>query len=120
MTITGWVLTILSALALGASAGLKFSPIPAEQLEQMKAQGFPVDKLHTIGLIEAVCVLLFLIPQTAVLGATLLSAYLGGAVFAHVRIGENVIAPIILGMLPWLGLYFRDPRVRALTPLRKV
>ena len=59
-------------------------------------------------------------PQTSALGAVLLTAYLGGAVAAHVRIGEPFAAPVVLGLLVWGGLFLRDPRVRALLPLRKL
>ncbi|TLY12797.1 MAG: DoxX family protein, partial [Nitrospirae bacterium] len=58
------------------------------------------------------------IPQTSVLGAILLTGYLGGATATHVRIGEPFYMPIVLGMLVWAGLFLRDDRLRALLPLR--
>jgi hypothetical protein len=61
---------------------------------------------------------LYAIPQTAVLGAILLTGYLGGAIATHVRIEEGFVPPLILGVLIWLGLYLRDRRLRALVPLR--
>ncbi len=66
----------------------------------------------TIGLLTA-------IPQTAVLGVVLMTAYLGGAVSTHVRAGEPFFIPIIFAGVAWLGIYLRDPRLRALLPLRK-
>jgi hypothetical protein len=66
-----------------------------------------------------VCTILYLIPQTSVLGAILLTGYLGGAVATHVRIGDQFVPPVLLGALLWLGLYLRDVRLRALIPLRK-
>ena len=69
--------------------------------------------------VELACVLLYVIPQTAVLGAILLTGYLGGAVATHVRAGEPFWFPIIFGILIWLGLVLRDARIRALVPLRR-
>jgi len=69
-----------------------------------------------------VCTVLYLIPLTSVLGAILLTGYLGGAVATHVRAGEglfSLVFPIIFGVLIWLGLYLRDDRLRALVPLRR-
>jgi hypothetical protein len=64
---------------------------------------------------------IYLIPQTSVLGAILMTGYLGGAIATHVRLGEfvkGIIPQVGLGVLVWLGLYLRDPRLRALAPLR--
>jgi hypothetical protein len=77
--------------------------------------------MNKVLIIEAVCLLLYVIPQTAVLGAILLTGYLGGAVITHARVGEpNWIVPVIIGIVFWLGLWFRDPRVRALAPIRRL
>ena len=70
---------------------------------------------HVLGFF---CVALFLIPRTAVLGAVLIAGYLGGAIATHVRIGEPFFIQAALGVVMWLGLYLRDPRLRALIPLR--
>jgi hypothetical protein len=67
------------------------------------------------------CIVLYVIPTTAVLGAILLTGYLGGAVASHVRVGEGlfpVFFPVMVGVLVWLGLYLRDVRLRSLIPLR--
>jgi hypothetical protein len=69
--------------------------------------------------VELCCVLLYLIPQTAVLGAILLTGYLGGATATHVRVDEAYFMPVVVGILVWLGLYLRDPRLRALVPWRR-
>ena len=79
--------------------------------------GFPATVIFGIGLLEIACVLLYAIPRTAVLGAVLLTGYLGGAIAAHVRVGDAFISPLIGGGLVWLGIYLRDARVRALLPL---
>ena len=61
-----------------------------------------------------------MVPQTSVLGAILLTGYLGGATATHFRVGDNWFAPVIMGVLVWLGLFLRDSRLRALLPLRLV
>jgi hypothetical protein len=63
-------------------------------------------------------VVLYLVPRTKVWGALLLTAYLGGAVATHVRIGEPFLTPVLIGALLWAGLYLRDPRVRTVASLR--
>jgi len=72
-----------------------------------------------IAIAELGCVILYLIPPTAVLGAVLIAAYLGGAVLAHVIGKQPIWAPILTAVVAWLGLYLREPRVRALFPLQK-
>jgi hypothetical protein len=114
----GRVLSGLSSLMLVFSGSMKLSGNPqmVEQFE--KTFGYPGSTLPIIGVIEIACVALYLIPRTAVLGAVLLTGYLGGAVATHVRIGDPFIAPILLGAAVWGGLFLRDPRIRALLPLR--
>ncbi len=73
-----------------------------------------------IGIIEALCAVLYVIPRTAVVGAILVTGYLGGAVATHTRIGDpSLIGPLIFGVMAWAGLYLREPRLRPLLPLRK-
>jgi hypothetical protein len=71
-----------------------------------------------IAIVELVCVLLYAIPRTSVLGAILLTGYLGGAISTHVRAGEPFILPLAVGVIIWLGLFLRDARLRDLLPLR--
>ena len=71
-----------------------------------------------LGILELACMIIFLIPRTAVLGAILLTAYLGGATATHVRIGDPFIFPVVTGMFIWLAMFLRDARIRALIPLR--
>lgn len=81
--------------------------------------GYPPQALLPIGVVEAACAIVYAVPRTAVLGAVLVTGYLGGAVATHVRMSEPVwIAPALLGVLAWGGLFLRDPRVRALLPVR--
>lgn len=83
--------------------------------------GFPVTTIAAIGIILLVCTALYAIPKTAILGAILLTGYLGGATAAQLRAGSPVfetLFPVIFGVLAWLGLYLREQRLRALLPLR--
>ncbi len=112
---TGWVLTVLPSLMLFLSGGMKL--VKPEMLEQM---GFPERLGLTLGIVEIGSTVLYLIPRTTVLGAILLTGYLGGAVAAHARALEmQFLVPLVLGMLVWGGLFLRDPRVRALVPVRQ-
>lgn len=114
----GRILTGIAILGLTASAAGKLSG--AEKLaEQFKIFGYPSGVLTYIGVVELLCVVLYAIPQTAVLGAILISAYLGGAVATHVRIGDPWVAPVVVAAIAWGGLWFRDARLRALLPIRK-
>jgi hypothetical protein len=83
-------------------------------------QDWPANVAVPIGIVELVSTALYLIPQTAVLGAVLLTGYLGGATATHVRLGESVLFPVGMGVLVWLGLFLRDARVRQLLPWRKL
>lgn len=83
--------------------------------------GFPVTTIVGIGITLLVCTVLYVIPNTSILGAILLTGYLGGATAAQVRAVSPVfetVFPIIFGVLVWLGVYLREPRLRALVPLR--
>ena len=119
MTWTGRVLTALPVLGLAMSAAMKFSGTP-EMVEQIGKLGFTESQIRNIAFVEIACTIIYLIPQTAVLGAILLTGYLGGATATHVRINEPFAPCIILGVIIWLGLYFRDARVRALAPFRRI
>ena len=115
----GRVISVLPVLGLAMSVYMKFTKPPAV-IEGFSKLGWPENLAMGLGITEVTCTILYVIPQTAVLGAVLLTGYLGGAVATHVRIGENseAIAPIVIGVLVWLGLYLRDSRLRALLPLR--
>jgi len=117
-----WLSRVISALPILMmlfSAALKFARSP-EVIEAFSGKfGYPPGTIVPIGIAEITCVVLYAIPQTAVLGAVLMSAYLGGAVATHARVGDPFVAPALLGILAWLGLYLRDDRVRALLPLRR-
>jgi hypothetical protein len=109
--IIGWVLTVLVGLfLLGASGIPKFIEFPGKADMMTKLQ-IPLDLLTTIGIIEVTVAVLYLIPRTAFLGALLTTAYLGGAVWTHLRVGDPWFFPIIIGVLMWLGLALRRPTI---------
>ncbi len=80
--------------------------------------GFPVELSMTLGLIEIVCLVLFVIPPTTLIGALLLTAYLGGATAIQVRVGDPFYFPVMMGLLLWLALLLRDSRLRAFLPFK--
>lgn len=122
MVIAGWIVTGLVGAFLAMSASFKFFT-PDMALETMRTLGWPDHHLLLIGIVESVCVALYLIPRTAMLGAVLETALFGGAVATQVRVDNPLFSHelfgVYLGVLVWLGLWLRDGRVRALLPLRR-
>ena len=94
---------------------------PTQIAGMLQETGFAMDMTHIVGPIILACAILYALPATAALGAIMLTGFLGGAICAHVRIGELGSPPelisLLLGALTWGGLYARDARVRALLPL---
>ena len=116
----GRLLSALPLLMLLPSAAMKFLK-PPEVIEGFVRLGYPESLALGLGILELACTAVYLIPRTSVLGAILLTGYLGGATATHVRVGDPFsmfIIPVILGVMVWGGLYLRDPRLRALIPLR--
>jgi hypothetical protein len=116
--ITGWVLTGLIALVFigGGIFGFTQGDKPNEQLEKF---GWTPQHMQKLAIVEIVCGIIYLIPQTAGLGAILLTGYLGGAVATHVRVNDpGWFIAVIVGIIVWLGLFLRDSRLRQLVPLR--
>lgn len=105
-------------LMLAMSAVMKFMRPPQVVDAFVGHFGYPIGTLTVLGLVELSCALLYAIPQTAALGAVLVTGYLGGAIATHVRVGEAFVIPLALGLMAWAGLYLREPRLRALLPLR--
>ena len=113
----GHVLSLLCAAMLVMSAYMKFTK--GEQLvEGFTKFGWPLDMAFWLGIVELFCVAIYLIPQTSILGAILLTGYLGGAVATHLRIQDNFIPPVVAGVLVWAALWLRCGRLRAILPLR--
>lgn len=117
MTWVGRGLSGLCTLLFLFSAGMKLAK-GAPVLEAMKTFGIPDHLILPIGVLELACLALYLIPRTAILGAVLLTGYLGGAVVTHLRVGDPFIMPAVIGVVVWFGVWFREPRLRALLPLR--
>jgi hypothetical protein len=117
-TWVGWGISVLSIVPFLPSAFMKFRPTP-QVLDGMAQMGFSVSLLTPLGILETACVVLYLIPQTAVLGAILLTGYLGGAICTHLRVNQPFVMPVILGLLVWLGIYLREARLWAVVPWRK-
>ncbi len=113
----GYIISALPVLLLLFSGVMKLAK-PPSVVEGFVRFGYPESVILGIGIVELACVVIYVIPRTAVLGAILLTGYLGGATATHVRVGEPFFAPIVLGILVWGGLYLRDARLRALLPLR--
>src|SRR5215203_6848365 len=118
----GYALTGLAALFLAFDTVMKLLAI--EQAVQSTTElGYPPSAVFTIGVIELVCLALYLVPATSVSGAILLVGYLGGAVATHLRVGSplatHVLFPMYVAALIWGGLYLREPRLRALLPFRR-
>lgn len=120
----GWALSGLAILFLGTDAGAKIL-VPAMMAAYTPPQlRIPTDPAfyRLLGTILTVCTALYAIPRTAILGAVLVTAYLGGAVAAHLSAGSpllsNTLFGVYLGLAVWGGLWLREPRLRALLPLR--
>jgi uncharacterized membrane protein YphA (DoxX/SURF4 family) len=109
LVITGWVLSVLVALFLIGASGLpKFIQWDGKE-EMMGKLGLPLSVLPYIGAVEIACAVLFIIPRTCFIGAILLTGYLGGATFAHVRINDQFFMPIVMGVIAWTSLGLRYP-----------
>lgn len=120
-----WAGRILSGLAVAFlvfDSGMKLMRLP-QALEGHAQLGYPESAVRGIGVTLLACVVAYAIPRTAVLGAILLTGYLGGAVATHVRVGNplfsHVLFPLYVAAMIWGGLFLREPRLRGLLPLRK-
>ena len=117
----GRVLTAVPVLFLAFDVTIKLMRIQPV-VDSFTQLGIPVELARVVGTVELICLVLYCIPRTAVLGATLLTGYLGGAVLTHLRIGSPLLShtlfPIYVGIMLLGALWLRDLRVRALIPLR--
>jgi hypothetical protein len=120
--IAGYVLTAFVALFLTFDTVLKVLRL-APAVQGTTELGYPAGTVLWIGMIELVCLALYLVPRTSVVGALLLTGYLGGAIATHVRVGSPLVShtlfPIYVALMVWGGLYLREPRLRELLPLRR-
>jgi hypothetical protein len=116
---TGRIISGLPVLFLLVDGAMKLVK-PAAVVEATTRLGYSENTIVPIGILLIICTILYLIPRTSILGAILLTGYLGGAVATHVRAGEGlfpIIFPVIFGALLWLGLYLRNHSLRVLVPL---
>ena len=115
-----WIPRILAGLVIvfllvdGAGKVLRLAPY----VEGTAKVGYPAGCLVPLGIVLLVSTVLYAVPRTAVLGAILLTAYLGGATATHVRLGQPFFMPVLFGVIIWGCLYLRDARLRALVPLQ--
>jgi len=113
----GRVISVLLSLLFAMSAFMKLKG-GAEVMQGMAHLGFPESLIMPLAILEISCVVIYLIPATSVLGAILLTGYIGGAICTHWRVGDPFFIQIALGIFVWLGLYLRENRLKALIPLR--
>ncbi|HET6891154.1 MAG TPA: DoxX family protein [Pyrinomonadaceae bacterium] len=117
----GRIISVLPALFLLLDAIGKLVK-PKQVVDATVQLGYNENVIVPLGIVLLICTVLYLIPRTAVLGAILLTGYLGGAVATHVRAGESlfsIVFPVIFGILLWLGLYLRDPWLGKLVPIHQ-
>ena len=108
---TGRVLTALAVAFLLFDGAIKLVPI-APVVEAFQRLGYPLDIARNLGMLLVTCTVLYVIPRTQIIGALLLTAYLGGATATHVRVGDPFWFPIMVGVILWAGLTLRQPRLR--------
>ena len=114
----GRVISVLAALVFGFSAFMKLKG-GAEVIQGMAHLGLPESLIMPLAILEIACVVTYLFPASSVLGAILLTGYIGGAICTHLRVGDPFYVQIGLGVFVWLGLYLRENRLEELIPLRR-
>ena len=114
----GWILFGIAALFLTFDSVGKLLRLP-QVVEGTTSLGYPASVIVPLGVVQVTCLLLLLVPRTSLIGAVLLTGYLGGAIATHVRLGNplltHVLFPTYVAALVWGGLYLLDPRLRLLT-----
>jgi len=113
----GRIISVLASLVFLFSAFLKLKGGP-ELAQGIAHLGLPESMVMPLAIVEISCTVIYLIPATSVLGAILLAGYVGGTICTHWRVGDPFFVQIVLGLLVWLGLYLREPQLKALIPLR--
>jgi len=115
---TGRVITAVVSLLFLFSAGMKFVG-GADVKQGMAHLGLSESMIIPLGILELACTVIYLIPASSVLGAILLAGYIGGAICTHWRVGDPFLPQVAIGLVVWLGIYLREPRLKALIPLRR-
>ena len=115
---TGRIMSAIPVLLMLFSGIMKLLK-PAPVLQGLAKFGYPESLIVVLGIVEILCVLVYLIPRTSILGAILMTGYLGGATATNVRVGDpSSVITVLLGVFVWGGLYLRDVQLRALIPFR--
>jgi hypothetical protein len=114
----GRVISVLVSLLFVMSAFMKLMG-GAEGMQGMAHLGLPESLIIPLAILEISCVVIYAIPATAVVGAILLTGYIGGAILTHLRVGDPFFMQIAIGIFIWLGLYLRENRLKELVPLRR-
>jgi uncharacterized protein YndB with AHSA1/START domain len=117
MTVAGWIISLLPGAGLVMSGVMKIVK-PPQLMEGLEKLEWAESSMLGLAIVEIGAAVLYLFPRTALFGAILLTGYLGGATATHVRIGDLFIGSIFFGILIWLGLGLRDPRLRSILPWR--
>ena len=116
--LTGWVVSVLVSLLFVFSGVMKLRGGP--ELDQgMQHLQLRPEMTLPLGILELSCTAVYLVPPTAVLGAVLMTGYLGGAMLTHWRVGDMFYLHVVIGLLIWLGIYLREPRLAPLLPIRR-
>lgn len=120
--LVGRALSALAVLFLGFDTAIKLVQLPVVG-ETLAELGYPSELGLTIGIVELVCLVLYAVPRTALLGAILLTAVFGGGIASHIRIASplftHILFGVYLGLFVWGGLYLRSARLRDLIPLQR-
>ena len=114
----GWIITAVVSLLFLFSAVMKLVGGP-DVTQGMAQLGLPERMMVPLGILEAACTAVYLIPATSVLGGVLLAGYMGGAICTHWRVGDPFYLQILIALVVWLGIYLREPRLKAVLPLRR-
>lgn len=118
----GYVITALVVLFLIFDCTIKLLNLPMA-IDGTVVLGYPASVVVPLGILQLICLMIYLIPQTSVLGAILITGYLGGAIATHVRLGNplfsHILFPVYVGLMIWGGLYLRNQRLRALLPFQR-
>jgi hypothetical protein len=114
----GYILTTIPVLMLVMSAVMKLLK-PQPVVDGFVHLGIPLGLVAGLGVLELLCTVIYLIPATSILGAILLTGYLGGAILTTLRVGDAYYGAALLGISLWAGLYLREPKLRSLIPFRK-
>ncbi len=119
---TGWLLSFFPVAVLLSSAWVRATHHVNAMAEIVSGYGFPESAITRIVIAECTLVVLYLVPQTSVLGTIVMTGYLGGAIATHLRVADpaRAMIPLVAGILAWGGLYLRDSRIRELIPIRRL